>query len=243
MKITVLGQWGAYPKAEEATAGYLFECNGKKVLIDCGSGVLGQVQKYTEICDLDAVIVTHEHHDHLADLGCLEYACLIDTQLGKRNKVLPIYVGREDRSAGRIIHYTGSEQIGIFDTSEIEVGGANITFFETLHEVHCLAVRIEFGGKKIVYTSDSQYSEELIGFSANADILIIETSFYKEFDASKFGHMNTVDVATIAQRAQVKKAVLTHLPHFGELERLVSEVQERYEGEVVLAHKGLTLTC
>src|SRR5665647_1601729 len=95
MKVTVLGPWGAYPKAGEATAGYLIEYEDEKILIDCGSGVLAQLQKQLKLSELTAVIISHTHFDHIADLGCLQYACLIDMDWRLRLNNLPIYMARE----------------------------------------------------------------------------------------------------------------------------------------------------
>ena len=49
MKMTVVGFWGGFPEAGEATSGYLFEHDGFRLLVDCGSGVLAQLQKYNTV--------------------------------------------------------------------------------------------------------------------------------------------------------------------------------------------------
>ena len=77
MKMTVVGFWGGFPEAGEATSGYLFEHDGFRLLVDCGSGVLAQLQKYITPSDIDAVVLSHYHHDHVADIGVLQYARLI----------------------------------------------------------------------------------------------------------------------------------------------------------------------
>ncbi len=59
MKITIIGWWGAYPNAGEATSGYLLESEGFAVLIDCGSGVLAQLQKHYSLQAVDAVVLSH----------------------------------------------------------------------------------------------------------------------------------------------------------------------------------------
>lgn len=77
MKVTVIGYWGGFPAANEATSGYLFEHEGFRMLVDCGSGVLAKLQNYVSVEKLDAVVVSHYHHDHVADIGPLQYARLI----------------------------------------------------------------------------------------------------------------------------------------------------------------------
>lgn len=241
MKITVLGPWGAYPKAGEATAGYLLEHGGFKYLIDCGSGVLSQLQKNVPLYDLNAVLISHDHYDHVADLGCLQYAALVDTDLGKRKEELPIYLaGGMSRHTFRSMK--GSVVYPIVEESVVHLnGGIKVTFFETFHEYCTLAMRFELDGKSIVYTADTFYDERLTPICKDADLLIAETSFYAEFEAKKYGHMNTLDVGKLATEASVKRLVLTHLPHFGNIEKLVEEVSGIYKEEVILAKMGLSL--
>lgn len=65
MKMTVVGFWGGFPEAGEATSGYLFEHDGFRLLVDCGSGVLAQLQKYITPSHIDAVVLSHYHHDRI----------------------------------------------------------------------------------------------------------------------------------------------------------------------------------
>jgi ribonuclease BN (tRNA processing enzyme) len=241
MEITILGQWGAYPKAGEATAGYLIEHNKEKILIDCGSGVLAQLQRYINLKELTAVIISHTHHDHVADLGCLQYACLIDTDLGMRTKVLPIYIS--DESNGNKYKAMMGTEIHSISTGELlNIDELSFTFFKTFHEAFCLAMKIQIHDKSMIYTADTYYHESLIPFCWDADLLIAETSFYKEIrDAKKYGHMNSSEVGTLANEANVGKVILTHLPHFGDVDKLAAEVSEFYQESVVLAHCGMKI--
>jgi ribonuclease BN (tRNA processing enzyme) len=241
MKVTVLGQWGAYPKAGEATAGYLLEHDNEKILIDCGSGVLAQLQKYIKLSELSAVIVSHTHFDHIADLGCLQYACLIDTDLGLRASTLPIYIADESNN-NKFITMIGTELRSISVQETLYTSGLLFSFTKTFHEAYCLAVKVQFHNKVFVYTADTFYDESLVGFCASANLLIAETSFYKQFpDAKKYGHMNSSEVGSLALKANVGKLILTHLPHFGELDKLALEVGEIYKGPIELALNGMEI--
>ena len=73
MKITVLGSGTFIPNVNRHSAGYLLEVNGKKILIDCGNGILLQLEKLKSKCyeDLDYVFITHTHVDHISDLDAL----------------------------------------------------------------------------------------------------------------------------------------------------------------------------
>ncbi|GGD49472.1 MBL fold metallo-hydrolase [Paenibacillus nasutitermitis] len=242
MKITILGPWGAYPKAGEATAGYLLEHQGKSVLIDCGSGVLAQVQRYLTLPELDAVIITHKHHDHVADLGCLQYACLIDTDLGNRSTVLPVYYAAESDKDLNVRSLPGTEIRRIEAGGKLPLAGLDFTFFKTFHEAYCVGMRISDGQRHLVYTADTYYEESLIPHCAGADVLIAETSFHKAVrDARKYGHMNSEEVGRLAEQAQVKRLVLTHLPHFGDIGQLAPEVAETYRGPIETAVCGMEI--
>jgi ribonuclease BN (tRNA processing enzyme) len=241
MKVTVLGRWGAYPKAGEATAGYLLEHDNEKILIDCGSGVLAQLQKYIALSELSAVIVSHTHYDHIADLGCLQYACLIDTDLGLRASALPIYIADESND-NKFKTMKGTELRSISVKETLYISGLHFSFFRTFHEAYCLAVKVQFHNHVFVYTADTFYDESLVHFCAFANLLIAEASFYKEFsDAKRYGHMNSNEVGLLALKANVGKMILTHLPHFGELERLALEAGENYKGPIELALNGMEI--
>jgi ribonuclease BN (tRNA processing enzyme) len=247
MKLTILGHWGAYPAAGEATAGYLIQHEGNNLLLDCGSGVLAQLQKHIKLTELSQVLITHVHHDHVADLGCLQYGCLIDTDLKRRSEPLPIHFAHDPHSDENenAVYKTmmGSEVIRFSERDSFELSGLRFSFMKTFHGAYCVAVKIEFENKVLVYTADTFYDDSLIDFCRGADLLIAETSFYAEVtNARDYGHMNTAEVGRLAAQANVKKLILTHLPHFGEIHTLADEVTEFYKGEVVLARCGLELS-
>jgi len=69
MKLTVVGHWGAYPGPGGASSGYLLEENNESLLLDCGSGVLAKLYEYTDISQLNNVVLSHYHSDHIASIG------------------------------------------------------------------------------------------------------------------------------------------------------------------------------
>src|ERR1700683_5214603 len=71
MRMTVLGGCGGWPAAGRACSGYLVEQDGVRVLIDPGYAVLPRLLEIIPAEDLDAVLVSHGHPDHCADLNPL----------------------------------------------------------------------------------------------------------------------------------------------------------------------------
>lgn len=82
MKLTVLGNNGPFPSPGGACSGYLLEEDSTKILIDCGNGVLSNLQKICPFEDLSAIILTHLHSDHISDLMVLRYAVQIKNARG-----------------------------------------------------------------------------------------------------------------------------------------------------------------
>lgn len=241
MKFTVIGHWGAYPEANEATSGYLLEYEGKKILLDCGSGVLSKLQNYIKLEELDAVVLSHYHADHFADLYCLQYAVMISRHLETRVRPLKIF-GQEKDQKFHTLKYGGSciaYPINSGDTLDIE--GVKFTFLNTEHPVPCVAMRIEANGKVLAYSGDSGWSEALIKIARNSDVFLCECSLYSSSNAKIEGHLNGEEVGKIASNAQVNKLILTHLPHFGDRKELVYEAQKYYDGKIILADSGLTI--
>jgi ribonuclease BN (tRNA processing enzyme) len=236
MKLTVIGFWGGYPKKNAASSGYLLEHDGFQLLVDCGSGVLSKIQNIIQPEDLDAVLISHYHPDHIADIGVLQHARLIQGFLGKEFPTLPIYGHHFDQNEFTKLTYKNiTEGIAYVPNEVLTVGPFRVTFLKTDHPVPCYAMRIEAGGKVVVYTADSSFKDEFIEFSRNADVLLCECNFYGHQNGKSAGHMNSIDAGQFAQKAAVKQLILTHLPHYGSLSELVSEASSQFTGIIKLA--------
>lgn len=239
MKLTVIGFWGAYPEKESATSCYLLEKDGFRCLIDCGSGALAQLPHYIDPFDLDAVVLSHYHQDHIADIGVLQYQMLVQNGIRQTNKVLPLYGHDEDQEqAFKMLTHNFTRGIAYDPNTPLNIGPFTITFMETDHPVTCFAMRITDGDKVIVYTADSSYKEAFVPFSQDADLLITDCNFYQNQDGKQAGHMNSEECGRIAEEAHVGQLVLSHHPHFGERKQLIKEAKQFYSGDVILAYEG-----
>lgn len=237
MDITVIGCWGAYPEKNEATSGYLVECGGAKILLDCGSGVLSRLQNHCALEELDAVVLTHTHADHIADAYSLEFAILVLMQIGERSKPLDVYANEAD--IGKLaFEYPNCVRVHPIRAREATtIGDARLEFSENVHEIPCLAVRLTSPeGKTLVYSGDTGYCEALIELSRSADVLIVESSFYDIQTGRMKGHLTAGEAGKIAALAGAGQTILTHLPHYGERNQLVTEASRHYKGPIRLAY-------
>jgi Metallo-beta-lactamase superfamily. len=239
LRLTIIGCWGGYPKVDEASSGYLVEQDGFTLLLDCGSGVLAKLPRFLEPSSLHAVLISHYHADHIADIGVLQHALLIRQALGGKKGTLPIYGHSLDPGEFLRLSYREiTKGIEYHPERPLPVGPFTIRFLRTDHPVPCFAFRIESKGKSIVYTADGAFQQGLIAFADDADLLLCECNFYADMDGRQAGHMNSREAGILARESRVKQLVLTHLPHFGNPDRLVAEAKQNYSGPVTLAALG-----
>lgn len=240
MKITVIGFWGGYPAKNEASSGYLLEYGDYRVLLDCGSGVLSELQNHMQPDDLDAVVLSHYHPDHVADVGVLQHALLIQQSLNGKKKTVPIYGHNLDEMEFNKLTYKEITQGTAYSsTKPLQIGPFTFTFMQTKHPVPCFAMRIEAGGHILVYTGDSAYMEEFIDLAKDANILLCESNFYSNMNGSVAGHMTAREAGVIANKANVQLLILTHLPHYGDHQQLLIEANEVFNREIALARTRL----
>ncbi|MEN2466668.1 MBL fold metallo-hydrolase [Ornithinibacillus sp. JPR2-1] len=239
MKLTVIGYWGGFPAPGSATSSYLLEKDGFSLLIDVGSGALSRLQQFKHVLDIDAVILSHYHHDHVADIGVLQYAWLVQSYVVGNKDILPIYAHIEDKEGFEKLTHEFTEGIAYNPTETLTVGPFQIDFLKTKHPVPCYGMRITDGEKVLVYTADTSFQEKWISFSRDADVLITDCNFYEDQDGSQAGHMTSKEGATIAREANVKELILSHLPQYGNRQELVEQASKVFAGSIHLAEEGL----
>jgi ribonuclease BN (tRNA processing enzyme) len=240
MKLTVIGYWGGYPAADGATSAYLLKKDNFTLLIDAGSGSLSKLQNYTTVSNLNAAILSHYHHDHVADIGVLQYAKLVQHYTMGASKILPIYGHTEDEMGFNRLTHDYTKGVAYDPNKRLEIGPFTITFQKTTHPVPCFGMRITDGKHVVVYTADTSYMEAWINFAKNADLLITDCNFYADQDGSMAGHMTSKESGIIASRANAAALILSHLPQYGDHQQLIQEAKGEYSGSIQLAGEGLT---
>ncbi len=236
MKLTVLGCLGAYPYQGGGTTGFLLQSGDYHLLLDCGSTTLVRLEEVWDPLRLDGVILSHYHHDHIADLGVLQYYWQLHPQRDSK-KILPIYGHTLDQE-----HFASltmpqvSEGRPYFETKQLELGPFSVTFMETIHPVTCYAMRFveNSTGKIFVFTGDSGYLASLTEFAKDADLFLADTYLFAGQERHK-AHLTSQEAGEIARAAGVKQLVLTHLPQFGDLNQLREEAFQAGGEEVPVA--------
>jgi len=240
MKLTILGSGTCVPSLKRNASGYLLEAEGMEVLVDCGSGILLQLERAgRSYKDIDALFITHGHPDHFADLMPLIHA-LFYTPNFTREKDLVIIAPKAfsqyyDKAIGSILGEPKDFRIVFMEIADkMEFGPWNICTTDTMHSDDSIAYRFEQGGRSVVFSGDADYDQGIIGLSEKVDLLIADCSFP---DAMKVkGHLSAKECGLLAQKAKVKKMVLSHLyPSDTPDEDRVTEAKKHYNGDVILA--------
>ena len=88
MRLTVLGSSGGYPAPGNPSSGFFLEHGAAKLWIDAGNGTFAELQRLAHFTGIDALVLSHVHADHCADVFPLHVAIRYGEHAGLR---LPLY--------------------------------------------------------------------------------------------------------------------------------------------------------
>lgn len=175
MNVTILGNHGPFPGAGGACSGYLVREGDSKILIDCGNGVLSNLQKFVKFEELDAIILTHLHSDHMSDMMVLRYAIQIKMNRGTIHKPLTVYAPAEP-----VEEFNRLDIKGVFDLKPVNgdlilnIGSLKISFKEMKHPVKCFGVAMDNGSRRFVFSGDTAWSQNIIDFARGCDVVMLD---------------------------------------------------------------------
>ncbi|WP_249870406.1 MBL fold metallo-hydrolase [Oceanobacillus saliphilus] len=236
MKIDILGYWGGFPTRGGATAGILITTDEGKILLDCGSGVMSKLYLKTKVENLSGVILSHLHYDHMGDIGVLQYAMAGALRTGRAKEKMKIFAPTEPKEIWNQIQSGQSENVPLNPLKPLRLAGAEIEFLSVNHTIPCYAVKITYKDEVFVYSADTEYIESLIDFAKDADLFVCEATICEGSSHTVgTGHMDAIEAATIAKKANVKKLVLTHLPSDGDFALMRRQATEVFGKKMYLA--------
>lgn len=212
MLLTVLGCYGPYPPAGGACSGYLIEEDGFHILLDCGNGVLSRLQHYLPFWELDGVIVSHLHSDHISDLMIMRYGLIFAQGRNFRREPLSLYAPPDPAGEyARLIYKEAYNLQPLHESQILNLGPFTVRFAKTVHSMPCFAVRLESSRGVLVYSGDTEFYQGLSDFAVEADIFICEANLQNEDMGSNPGnHLSAYQAAVLAKGAGVKRLLLTH---------------------------------
>jgi ribonuclease BN (tRNA processing enzyme) len=219
-RITFVGSGDAFGGGGRFQACIRLEADGTEpLLLDCGATSLVALKRLgIDPSGIGYVALTHLHGDHFGGLPWL----ILDGQFAERAKPLDI-IGppgtRERFSEALEALYPGAlDAERPFETRFTEFadrvpqafGPARLTAYPVLHTPATAphALRIEYAGKVVAYSGDTEWTDTLIEASDDADVFICECNF---FDKKVPGHLDYPTLGRNRPRLRSKRIVLTHM--------------------------------
>ncbi len=254
MKLIVLGSGTSVFHPQRAASGFWLQTESGSILLDCSADAPHRMaEEGLDWINLDAIWISHLHLDHCAGLAPFLFGMKYAPGVGRRTKPLKIFgcegVEKWLRAIDEAHNYRLFKQKFPIEIQEVEpdavsrfgvVPELNAETFSTPHRRESLAIRlIQPHGKVIIYTSDTGYSEELARFAHGADLLILECSFYRNKPVPT--HLQLDEAMRLAQIAEPRKLLLTHLYPEWDAVDLESEAKKLWPGETIAARDGLRL--
>ena len=249
MEVTFLGTGSAMPTGDRMQTGLLLTHEDRRLLIDCGSGVLHRLAA-TEIGyeDVSTVLLTHLHLDHVADLLPLLKARWL---AGEEHLEVVGPVGTKGLLDGLLsVHSYLDGRVDlqvreIVAGEEVTVAGFGVESRETRHSIDGLAYRFAVDADSeaaFAFSGDTEAFAGLARFVEGCRVVAHDCSFPDSVDVD--GHPTPSELGDAFADSDVAHLYLTHFyPHAdGNHEEMCATVAESFDGEVHVARDGLRVS-
>lgn len=201
------------------------------MLLDCGATALTALKR--EAIDpgsIGLVALSHLHGDHF---GGLAWLILDGRAAGRTNPLVIAGPPTTSERLERIFEATYPSAaaaelpfelhfVELSERTPCDLGPVRVTPFEVIHEsgAPAYALRVEYGGKVIAYSGDTEWTDSLLDAARGADLFVCECN---NFDTQVPGHLDYATLKTKRKLFECGRLVLTHmndamLSHLAELE-------------------------
>lgn len=241
IEVTFLGTGAAMPSGDRYQSGILVSADDRRLLVDCGSGVLHRLQQcgvgYEAV---ETVLLTHHHLDHVSDLLALMKARWL---AGEESLKI---VGPTDtrRLVQQLLetHAYMQDRLDL-EIREIEPGrhrvaGFDVEAVETIHSVTCHGYRLD---DRLTISGDTEPSEAVMELADGCPLVVHECAFPDEVEAGN--HTHPTELGEMLVGRDIGRVYLTHLyPHCrGNEANMQATIADAWGGDVTVAEDLLTV--
>lgn len=246
MRITVLGKSPAWPDAGGACSGYLVQEGDTSLLVDCGSGVFAKLRATVDYADVDAIVISHLHADHLLDLIAFGTALTFSPRAPdvRPRLIVPPGAGEVLGAITLAISQPGVLE-GAFAITEYDpadtvgVGPLSIRFQPVPHYIPANAVEVcGTSGGRFTFGADHGPTDALDDFARATDLLFLEATLREPESAGRRGHMTAGEAGVVAAGCHARRLVLTHISDELDPDWAIAEARRAYDGPVEVAREG-----
>ncbi len=218
------------PKDKRLRASILISDGENEIMIDCGPDLRQQLLG-NKISKLSAILLTHEHYDHIGGLD--DVRPLGTANVYAERKVLDVirrnmpYCFAENKYPG-----VPSIELHQIDTTAFSVGNTIIQPIRILHyKLPILGFKI---GKMAYLTDVKTIADEAVEQLRNLDVLILNALRINDH----ISHLSLSEALLLAKKIGAKKTYFTHMSHDMGLHAIVNE---KLPENVELAYDGLEI--
>jgi Metal-dependent hydrolases of the beta-lactamase superfamily I len=197
------------PRDKRLRCSAIVEVEGKNILIDCGPDFRTQMLE-NKIKSIDAVLITHEHYDHVGGLD--------DIRPFSFDKDMPIYAEQNviDAIQTRMPyafqdnHLAGLPHFNLqpVDITSFKIADIEVTPIRLMHgKLPIVGYRI---GSMAYLTDVKTIPEEEFGKLTNLDVLVIEAL---RLDNKHKTHAGLDEALALIERINPRHTYLTHISH------------------------------
>ena len=229
----------------------MVEHEGFRLVLDLGYGTLPRLLDLlgSSVADgLDAVVITHEHADHMVDLHGLFRARWFGRRTGPLIRlfapepVLGKVVAMEDPE-------TADDLAAVFSWRALpappyEVGPFTLESVALPHHVLTAGVRLTAPGLTLAYTGDTGPDPALVDLGRNADVYIVDAT-HPTPPSGPAGRprllLSAAEAGEVATAACARRLLLTHFWPETDRELAISEARRGFAGEIYQASEGAVI--
>jgi len=246
-RLTTLGTGTVALSGERSCAGYLYEADDVRLLLDCGSGITRRLAELGLAWPaITHVALTHFHIDHHGDLPTLVFAWKYG-QLPPRSAPLDLLGPVGTRALIERLAAAYGEWLltpgfpitirEIMPGESVELSASvRLSAQKVPHTEESVAYSIERGGRRVVYTGDTGPDDALADWAHGCDVLVCECSLPASMAIKE--HLTPDQCASLAARARPGHVVLTHFYPPVERIDIRAAMAAQYGGPVTLGRDG-----
>lgn len=256
MKLTTLGGSAAGTGTRQGSSSYLVQTDNTTLVLDLGPGTLQELRAHVDYRNLDGIVISHLHADHILDLVALRFT-LSYNPISAPGPI-PLHLPPDGIATLRRIAQAFDDPdsgldwfSSVFDIQEydpagsVEVGDFTCTFQPTVHFVPCWAIRVHAQGESgdLFYTADTGPAADLVPFGKGCAVVIAEAAHLTVPDMpfEDRGHLTPPEAAQLAVDTGAHTLVLTHMFEEHGIDKLMHAAHDAFPGTLLRATPGLTV--
>jgi ribonuclease Z len=241
LALQIPGSSGPLNAEGRASTSYvLWHKSRPAIVVDLGAGsVANLVRAGSNLTEIEALLISHIHPDHVSDLPGLLWD---EDILGRANPLLIVgptgsgdfpdvrsFLDRLFGATGafafmhglldsrskfhldiKVIDTSVSQRVSVADLADLEISA-----YPVAHgKAPSLAYRIDAGGFSVVFGGDQSGTDvRFATFAKNADVLVLHTALSRQADGHPFAKVIGLpqSLGALAAAAGAKRVVLSHL--------------------------------